>query len=582
MRLRMDCSKMPPSLMFGFFVSLLQSGFTQTNPNRVYILDKADNILLRGPHNPGNGPVAWDWKPQCGQGIQRMVTFFKERSSWWTPHWEENFRYNVFFHYMVNEYGTIQLRIEYPTFQFAGSVILAQTQPSYKILKEYRIFGIKVEVSPRQPAGGSDVTLSCTISRLPDTVSLQWERKVSSQQNRRDTDQIRLNNTVYLMVRHVTVEDGKLYVCQVRENGDIVRTIEADFTVEPNLYRQSYTLYRSATNGSELHLICYSRATDYDLATWTWDSHLHQSPREAIAKAWKFQTMNVTGSHFVNRLEPTVTHFNSRNFSMRIFPLVFEDAGVYLCTLDTSAFVTVTLITVKVTAEPAAAVTEGDTVTLTCSVSDVTEPMRLVWINGDGETVGEKSLNGEEKSLSLMIDKADRGKGNWTCGLFCQNRLQLSVPYNVEFRDTLLSNNTNVVIIGSLVLLLIIILGVVLCLKKCKSKDSGNQKQKPPQTGGNTEEASHLYSNATEIQQMQGDETPVPETSHIAEYMSVNGKSKQEDTKEAIHYGSISFKKTSGSRHDMQCSNQSSDANIAASDGDDFVVYAQIAKPTYE
>lgn len=89
-----------------------------------------------------------------------------------------------------------------------------------------------VEASPQTPLLGSDVTLSCTISRLSDTVSLHWRPMDSSQQNRSNTDQIRLDNTVYLMVQHVTVEDGKLYVCDVRENGNIVHTSNGDFTVD--------------------------------------------------------------------------------------------------------------------------------------------------------------------------------------------------------------------------------------------------------------------------------------------------------------------------------------------------------------
>ncbi|XP_051871066.1 uncharacterized protein LOC127569975 isoform X2 [Pristis pectinata] len=118
----------------------------------------------------------------------------------------------------------------------------------------------------------------------------------------------------------------------------------------------------------------------------------------------------------------------------------------------------------EVTAEPAAAVTEGDTVTLICSVSDVTEPMRLVWINGDGETVGEKSLNGEEKSLSLMMDKADRGRGNWTCGLFHQSRLQLSVPDILEFRVTPLLDIWIITVAGYLFVKLAVGLGLICSL----------------------------------------------------------------------------------------------------------------------
>ncbi|XP_072923453.1 uncharacterized protein [Hemitrygon akajei] len=549
------------------------------NPKYIYIFDKTDQIVFTGPDIPGNGPVGWDWKPSYIQGIQRLVTFYKEGSREWTPLWERNFIYTGIFQAMDNTAGTVDLIITRPTFKFTGSIILVQREPSYETLKQYEIFGIEVVANPQSPLKGSDVILSCTISRLPDTVSLHWKPVDSSQQNRRNTDQIRLNNTVYLMLRHVTVEDGKLYQCEVRENGNIVLTSKADFTVDKGPYNKHYTLYRSVMDHSEFHLMCYSSTEHYNNAAWTWLSHLHQSSRKTIATAFKSQPMNVSESHFVNRLMLTKTPFNGWNFSMRVFPVVFEDAGEYTCTLETITFMTIRLSTVKVTAEPSDTVTEGVTVTLNCSVSDVPASTRLVWINGDGETVGEKTLSGEEKSLSLVIQKADRGRGKWTCGVFDQKTLQLSVPYNLEFRA---DNNTNkIAIIGSLVLLLIIILGLVLCFKKYKRKDSGNQNQKPLQTGGNKEETSHLYSNAVEIQQMQGDLTPVTETSHVAEYMSVHNQSKQEDTKEAIHYEDIYFKnESSGSRHEMQDSDKSSIVNVG--DDEHVVIYTQIAQVAYE
>ncbi|XP_055521589.1 CD276 antigen homolog [Leucoraja erinacea] len=175
----------------------------------------------------------------------------------------------------------------------------------------------------------------------------------SSQQNRSNTDQIRLDNTVYLMVQHVTVEDGNLYVCEVRENGNILHTSNGDFTVN------------------------------------------------------------------------------------------------------------------TITAEPSDAVTEGDTVTLTCSVSHVIGSMRLVWINGDGKRVGEKTLTEEEKSLSLVIQKAERGRGNWRCVLFDQDLPRLFVPYYLEPSGSLdISSFTSIriiIVLCYLVIKLAFALGLICC-----------------------------------------------------------------------------------------------------------------------
>ncbi|XP_051869512.1 uncharacterized protein LOC127569165 [Pristis pectinata] len=421
------CSKIPAALKFSFVYVLFPSVFTQRSENHIYFLDKNGDILLKGPDGFGNGPVAWEWKPHSEQEIQLLGTFDKGAWSWWNTQWNDD---SNLYQKIERNPGTIDLRIINPTFQFAGLFTLTQTQPSKKILKQYETFGISVEANPQQPVVGSDVTVSCTISRLPDTVSLQWEPMDLSQQNRRNTDQIRLNNTVYLMVRHVTVEDGKLYACEVRENGTIIHTAKAHFSVIQALYKKSYKLYRSGSDHSELHLICRS-VTYYNHAAWTRRTAVQNWEKE-IASALKYQHINVDRTYFGNRLVPKEANFNGIKFSMRVVPVLFEDAGFYTCFLESNRFVAVKLITVKVTAEQPNAVTEEGTVTLTCSVSDITESMRLVWINSDGKIIGEKTLNGEEKSLSLVIEKADRGGGNWKCCLFIGNRPQLLVTYYVE------------------------------------------------------------------------------------------------------------------------------------------------------
>ncbi|XP_067900056.1 uncharacterized protein [Heterodontus francisci] len=435
MSLRLFCSKMPTGLTFSFLVFLLPSVFTLRNPNHIYFLHERGDISLKGPNNPGNGPVVWEWKPHSGQEIQQLVTFAKDYWGNWDAQWTR-YRNNYLYQNIIRDHGTINLQIRKPTFKLAGSFILTQTHPRNKILKWYEIFGLNVESSLQQPEVGSDVTLSCTISKLSDKVSLHWKQRDSSEQNRRKTDQIQLNNTVYQIIKHVAVKDEKSYVCEVQENGSIILTGEGDFSVTEYLYGKSYTIYRSGTDHSELNLICYFYSVySINSAAWSWRSHHRQNQENQIANAGKSQLININRTYFRSRLVLTMANFNGKNFNVRIVPVLFEDSGIYTCSLGSNKYVTIKLITVKVTAEPPDAVTEGDTVTLTCSVSDVTESMRLVWINSDGKTVEEKPLNGwngEEKSLRLIIQKADRGKENWICALLYQNRPQVLVPYYQE------------------------------------------------------------------------------------------------------------------------------------------------------
>uniref|UniRef100_UPI00398F6B92 uncharacterized protein n=1 Tax=Pristiophorus japonicus TaxID=55135 RepID=UPI00398F6B92 len=483
-------------LMLSFLVFLLQFALAHGNTNHIYFLDEEDDILLKGPDNPGNGPVVWEWKPHSGQEIQGLVTFHKESLGWWGPQWSEQPTSRDLYWIIEQDRFTINLRIRGFTFKFAGSFILTQTQPSNKILKQYELFGIKVESSPQSAVVGSDVTLSCTISKLSDTVSLQWKQRDSSQQNRRNTDHIRLNNTVYLIVRNVAVEDQGLYACEVQENGSIILTEKDVFSVIQNLYQQSYTLYRSGTDHSELHLICSTYSANYfNTAAWTWRSHRLQNQEDEIASASISQLINVNRTYFGNRLEPTDRNFNGDKFNVRIIPVLFDDAGVYTCYQGPRNYVTIKLITFKVTTEPSDAGPEGDYVTLTCSVSDVTESMRLVWINSDGKTVGEKTLNGwngEEKSLRLIIHKADRSGGNWICGLFYENWPQVLVPYYLEpsVRARPLPKIWIIAVLGYLLVKLVVAVGLIYCLKRMnRILNSGNPHKATGNETGDAQEA---------------------------------------------------------------------------------------------
>ncbi|XP_055495996.1 uncharacterized protein LOC129699882 [Leucoraja erinacea] len=237
---------------------------------------------------------------------------------------------------------------------------------------------------------------------------------------------------------------------------------------DTDLYKERYTLYRSSTDHSELHLVCSgSNGDGYSRAQWAWTPHHHQQ-HKVIASAERSQPIiiNVNGTNFRNRLVTSGKLFDGKDFSVRIVPVVFQDAGVYICFLESNIFPTIDLITVKVTAEPSDAVTEGDTVTLTCSVSNVTGSMRLVWINGDGKRVGEKTLTVEEKSLSLVIQKAERGRGNWRCVLFDQDLPWLFVPYQKPSGSLDISSFTDIRIItvlGYLVIKLAVALGLICC-----------------------------------------------------------------------------------------------------------------------
>ncbi|XP_048459859.1 uncharacterized protein LOC109927663 isoform X2 [Rhincodon typus] len=345
-----------------------------------------------------------------------------------------------------------------------------------------------------------------------------------------------------------------------------------------------YTLYRSVTDHSELELICEVDSVLIE-TKWTWSSPLKTQDKE-IASSYKSKPVNINNTCFGSRLVRPVTSFTDRFFSMRIVPVQFEDAGVYRCSQGSDKHLTINLVTVK--AELSDEETEGDSVPLTCSVSHVTESMRLVWINSDGKIVAEKTFKEQkqkEDNLQLIIQKFDRDRMNWTCILFHQNTPKVLIPYYLKFTKPYTVQPTDAIVFGSLALL-IIILVIILTLRRCRragKQGSESQRSKPVQRRENREDAFQLYSNINEIQQMQDTESPVLETSSFPEYAIVNRKAKANNAeREDIHYGSINFHKTAtGSKQGTertQRNKQPSVVELGASNENDSSIYAQIAQ----
>ncbi|XP_072120631.1 uncharacterized protein [Mobula birostris] len=551
------------------------------NRTSIYFFHQEGNFVLKGPDNPGNGSIDLEWSPHTGQQTTKRLATFHREDQWWAAHWTDEYSKTNISRRLHVEWGTHNLRIRKPIFELAGLFTWNQTQSGGSILRQWEIFGVKVEADPQRPVMGSDVTLSCTISRLPDTVSLHWKPRGSSQRND-NTDQIHLNNTVYLMVRHVGTEDPSLYTWEVQEKGSIVLTGDTNVGVDEDLRMKTYTIYRSDKDLSELDLIC-KVSTNLIETKWTWRSQHFQNEEKEIASTNRSEPIKVSRTYFGNRLAAIEGKLNDTNFSLKIIPVRFEDAGVFTCSLQTFKYVTIELITLKVTAEPPDGMTEGDTITLTCSVSRVTESIRLVWVNSNGEVMKEKIFmeqTQEERSLQLNITEATGDRRKWSCGLFHQNTPKIFIPYYLKVKMNSYSKHVTVVITWVVALRLIIILVMVLCLRKCKLTDLEKQKQ----SEGNVQEESHLYSNVNELHQIQDLEEQKHSEGNIQEefhlYSNVNELHQIQDTEEDIHYESISFRKNApGHRQSLQSANQTSKTNLVSSKEDhSSVIYVQIAR----
>nr|XP_032821956.1 uncharacterized protein LOC116948871 [Petromyzon marinus] len=117
--------------------------------------------------------------------------------------------------------------------------------------------------------------------------------------------------------------------------------------------------------------------------------------------------------------------------SIRIANVQHSDAGVYRCLVKSEVGTEspmMEIITMEVSANPSSVVSEGETVTLTCHISNSAYVKSIVWTHGGTEMNPATSV--------LTLNKVKRSQqGQWKCALHDQQNSPFA-SYNLEFRST--------------------------------------------------------------------------------------------------------------------------------------------------
>ncbi|XP_072120625.1 uncharacterized protein [Mobula birostris] len=421
-------------MMMPFFFLLTGSVFTQEEPTSIYIGTREKHIVLNGSDIPVGGVGVWEWRPHRDNLSSKTLVKVKAEVDGWTAEWfREDPKTDVFPFHRIND--SHHLTIKNVAFEAAGMFTFKQMEPEGKILKQYEIFITEVKRDPRYQYLGSDVTLSCIISRLPDTVSLQWTEKNSSQNRINNMDQIHLNNTVYLMVRDVKKQDKEQYACEVQEYGRTVLTVDIELHIVLSNYGKEYTNFWPIFGNNPLYLNC--KGENRNQSTWYWKKYNHEKRRRVMSSDVKGRRETTLTPELWNRIK--LQEFDGTSFPLQISPAEFEDAGTYICTMETVEFVKVELITTKMTAIPPHRLAEGDDVTLTCSISHTREATRLIWMEtGRKSFVKEKTLNPREEgniSLSVFIQKVGPHNRKWTCLVFNRKVPRIFITIQLEVNE---------------------------------------------------------------------------------------------------------------------------------------------------
>ncbi|XP_067851909.1 uncharacterized protein [Heptranchias perlo] len=498
----MFISKITSILYLSYFVLRLKLVCAEEELTIRYFLVGDGNIVLEQPFPlKRNQPMTVVWEWMSHDGLHKNITLvekqLKRSGGGWNVERSDN---------KLITHDNFSLIINASRFENAGYFTCRLIKPYHGILKQYEVFAVKVVPNTwNSVPPGEDVSFSCTISKLSDAMSLQWLREVSPQQHKRNNiDELQINNTRYLMIRGVADDDVGQYKCIVQKKSTVEYSVLNNLTVKKHVY-ENYILYRPSVGNYMLNLICKS-ASCYEEAVWNWTPQSSPQENKQIASAVQDGNITVNIPDFGNRMKPSVINFDGKYFPLQIEPVLFEDAGDFACYFEKTKRTTITLITVKVSAEsPMAPVEEGNII-LTCSVSEVSKGVRLLWLGNDNKTViKQKRLSDQERELALFIQNVSEEDHSRMCVVFQDNLPRALIYYHL------------------------------------KVKGQTSQMQKSPEKKENRDDSGAVYSNICKMQEMKG----------VTEKDTMTGDKITSNSTEAecegIHYASLTFEnQTSG------------------------------------
>ncbi|KAJ8245039.1 hypothetical protein COCON_G00236250, partial [Conger conger] len=212
-----------------------------------------------------------------------------------------------------------------PELKNAGVFTFIQTKPEKVHLAQIEVFAIEVKPSHwHTEREGSDVTMSCEVSHLPDSATLAWER------DREPTANTTLiyNNTAHIIIHSVDQHSEGTYNCTLRRNGALIFSVpKLELKVTKGTFETRHTLYRGSMNSSEVALICHSLSS-YTKASWSW---VPVSERQAILVASAGKCKNAAISMEMDKERVSSDVYDGSKFPLKISPVKFGDSGRYTC-----------------------------------------------------------------------------------------------------------------------------------------------------------------------------------------------------------------------------------------------------------
>ncbi|KAK2850353.1 hypothetical protein Q7C36_009136 [Tachysurus vachellii] len=294
------------------------------------------------------------------------------------------------------------------------------------------IFCYRIQAKLTKVQHGTDVTLSCEVSDLSQSSTVQWQREGASVPN----STLVYNNTAYIILHNVNHHSNGKYHCTGSHQGK--EQIYKNQTLKVTQYaeQKKYILYRENSNSSNLTLICNSKRT-YNRIMWT--RELNQKI-EVMITAEKDKKLEVYGAIIPEK--PLSTFYNGNDFIFHISPVKFNYSGTYKCIVnDNVTYSSLTLHTLRVFAEPAVMI-RNQSVVLSCELSDVTERVTLSWLKMErnrARLIKQEVLTPKDpkRRVSVTLNSAWEDLLLYQCVVFSENTLRAVAPVTLHLIQSL-------------------------------------------------------------------------------------------------------------------------------------------------
>ncbi|XP_071211567.1 uncharacterized protein [Salvelinus alpinus] len=275
--------------------------------------------------------------------------------------------------------------------------------------------GLSAELTPNYKGNqvylGSDVSVRCEVSSIPDGATLQWERDGDSTSN----TTLFYNKTAHMIIHTVDQNYQGRSNCNFRLNGELLFTVYTTLNVQTDTFNKPLIhLFRESSNSSEVKLICrYIYGSSYRRAAWTMS---------------RLTSVTLTSSDKIRSDRFSSPPFNGYDFPLHVSPVTFEDSGTFACFFDTQLFGLVKLTTFRVS--ESGGPPGGQPVVLTCEVSEVSgDPVTLAWMRMEGSRgllVKQDILTKSHpnRTLSVTLPSLRSDQLHWQCVVFTEGMLR--------------------------------------------------------------------------------------------------------------------------------------------------------------